>query len=193
MSMYVDAVLEMFHLPVVQRIGSASFGAVNTGNIDIGPRIAPSPSYSSSKAFVNIADYLRFFITVKRLAIEKMAVDDRQRASENLSFVENKITALLQNISDPSLLRCVLTHADLHSYNILVNEDGGITAILDWEINYIQPAILGVDYPAWLLDRGPFDPRFASKSYWWDESPAERRQLSLQFEQASAFIKNSLT
>ncbi|KAF8889160.1 kinase-like domain-containing protein [Gymnopilus junonius] len=184
LTMYLDAVIEIFHLPAIQRIGSASFEPDSIDTLSVGPRIAPSPSYSSSQVFDNITEYLIFLISAKRQAITDMEVEDQERAGEALSFIEEKITILLKNIDDPSLLRCVFTHADLHTYNILVTQDGNITAILDWEINYVQPAVLAVDYPGWLLDKGPFDPQFSSKDYWWDESPTERRRLSLEFEQS---------
>lgn len=72
-----------------------------------------------------------------------MKAEDQPPAVEILSFVNTKV---LQGITDPSFLRCVLTHTDLHNHNILVTNDGRITAVLDWEVNRIQPAILGVDY-----------------------------------------------
>jgi hypothetical protein len=113
-----------------------------------------------------------------------MAPDAQQRAEETLSYVECKIISVIKSLDDPSLLRCVLTHADFHGSNILVNNSANITAALDWEINYIQPAIFSTDYPVWLSDDGVRDPRFASINYWWDESPEERERLRTQFEMA---------
>lgn len=182
MSDYVNVVLKLFRLPVPQRIGSALVETVNgTRIINVGPRIGPNPTYSSPKVFENVFEYLQFLVASKREAVKQMKLEDQQRAEETLSSLEAKAISLLC-LSDHSLLRCVLTHADLHNYNILANGDGNITAVIDWEINYIQPAILGVDYPLWLSDQGVHDPRFACDNYWWEEGPAEIQRLCAQFE-----------
>ncbi|KAF8966727.1 kinase-like domain-containing protein [Flammula alnicola] len=180
-SAYVDILSELFHLPVPQHIGSASFDEGN--GMSVGPLLAANPSYSIPKVIDDISDYFYFLFTVKRQTVETMKPEDKQRAEATLSYVETKTQSILRTISDPSCLRCVLTHADPHGYNILVNDDGDITAVLDWEINYIQPAILGVDYPLWLSTQGRLDPRFASDSQWWEESPAERERLCTLFEE----------
>ena len=114
-----------------------------------------------------------------------MKVEDQPRAEEILSLVNAKALDLLQGITDPSLLRCVLTHADFHNRNILAMDDGHITAVIDWELNRIQPAILGVEYPLWLDDQGPDDPRFADDYTWWEDSPAETKRIRAQFEKVS--------
>lgn len=185
---YVDVILNLFHLRVPQLIGSALCDLVDgTPVLSVGPRIGPSPICSSSDTFDDASELFRFLISVKRKSIEPMSPSDQVRAEQVLSAIESRVGSLLQRLSDPVLSRCVLTHADLHSYNILADEKGMITAILDWEINYIQPAIIGVGYPEWLSDDGPSDPDFASAHYWWDESPNERRRLRAYFEQVSFY------
>lgn len=183
MSAYVDIVVEIFRLPVPQDIGSASFDTSSV--MTVGPLIAANPPQSSSKVFNDIFEYFHFLVTLKKRVICLMKVEDQPRAEEILSFVNAKALDLLQGITDPSFLRCVLTHADLHNHNILVTNDGRITAVLDWELNRIQPAILGVDYPLWLSDQGPDDPRFASDNTWWEDSPADRKRIRAQFEKVS--------
>ena len=181
MTAYVDIVVEIFRLPVPVGIGSASFGTADI--ITVGPVIASSLSQSSSEVFDNIFEYFHFLVTNKRQAICSMNAGDKPRAEETLTSLEAKAYSILQGITDPSCLRCVLTHADLHNHNILVASDGRITAVLDWELNLIQPAILGVDYPHWLSDEGPDDPRFADENTWWEASPAERDKIRTQFEE----------
>ncbi|KAF8809285.1 hypothetical protein BYT27DRAFT_7187970 [Phlegmacium glaucopus] len=181
MSAYTSTVLEIFRLPVPQRIGSASFDAA--GVMSVGSLIAANPTKSSSNNFDNIFEYFDFLITVKRQVVHFMKPEDQPRAEDSLSFVEAKTLSLLGGITDPLLLRCVLTHADLHNHNILATNDGSITAVLDWEINRIQPAILGAEYPLWLANKGPDDPRFASDNTWWEDSPAERQRICTQFEE----------
>lgn len=142
MSAYVDIVLEVFRLPVPQDIGSASFDTFDASVqvMTVGPLIAANPRQSSSKVFNNISEYFHFLVTLKRQAICLMKVEDQPRAEEILSLVNAKALDLLQGITDPSLLRCVLTHADFHNRNILAMDDGHITAVIDWELNRIQPA-----------------------------------------------------
>jgi hypothetical protein len=181
MSNFVDTVLAIFRLPVAQRIGSASIDTV--GDINVGPLIAVNPKNSSSRVFDTISEYFDFLFTLKRETVNSMNPEDQQRAKDNLSFVEAKVLSLLQNITDPSLLRCVLRHADLHNHNILVMNDGSITAVLDWEVNCIVPAILGVDYPRWLEDKGNQDPQFAPDNIFWEDSPSERKRICAQFEE----------
>jgi len=189
---YVDIVLELFHLAVPQRIGSASVETKNgTRVMNIGPRIAPNPFYSSHRVFNDVLEYVSFLTTVKRQSVADMKPEEQQRAEETLSSVETKTISLLRSLSDPSLFRCVLTHADLHSNNILVDSCGHITAVLDWEVNYILPAILGAEYPIWLSDQGTMDPRFASDTYWWEESPEERQRLCAQFETVISSVRST--
>lgn len=97
-----------------------------------------------------------------------MNAEDQPRAREILTSVEAKAHSIIQGIDHPSFLRCVLTHADLHNYNIIVANDGHIAAVLDRELNRIQPAILGVDYSRWFSDQGPDDPQFADDDTWWE-------------------------
>jgi Ser/Thr protein kinase RdoA (MazF antagonist) len=149
----------------------------------VGPLLASNTSYSAPKVLDDISEYIDFLFTVKRQLIAEMKPEDQQRAETTSASLETKTRSMIQAIRDPGLcLRCVLTHADLHGYNILVNDDGDITAVLDWEINRIQPAILGVDYPVWLSSQGIHDPRFAKNTWWWEESPAERERFCNIFE-----------
>ncbi|KAF8900267.1 kinase-like domain-containing protein [Gymnopilus junonius] len=181
---YVAILSQLFHLQAPHGIGSASFDDVSGSNtLAVGPLLAANPSYSTPKVIDTISGYVGFLFSVKREAIKEMKPEDIQRAESTLSFIERKVTSVTQTISDSTLLRCVLTHADPHGYNILVDDDGNITGLLDWEFNYIQPAILAIDYPLWLSNEGRLDPRFASDSQWWEESPSERQRLCTLFEQ----------
>lgn len=153
--------------------------------LTVGPLIAANPDYSSTEVIDSLSAYVRFLFSVKRETIKKMKPEDIQRAEATLSSVERKVISMTEAISDVSLLRCVLTHADPHGYNILVDDDGNITGVIDWEFNYIQPAILAIEYPLWLSTEGRLDPRFASDSQWWEECPSERRRLCTLFEQVS--------
>ena len=176
MTAYVDIVVEIFRLPVPVGIGSASFGTADI--MTVGPVIA-SICQSISEVFDNIFEYFHSLVTNKQQAICSMSAEDKPRAEETLTALEAKAYSILQGISDPSCLRCVLTHADLHNHNILVASNDRITAVLDWELNRIQPAIFGIDYPHWFSDEGPDDPRFADDNTW----SCERDKFRTQFEE----------
>jgi Phosphotransferase enzyme family len=181
MTAYVDIVVEIFRLSVPLGIGSAAFGTADI--ITVGPVIGSTLRRSSSKVFDNIFEYFDFLVTYKRQAITSMNAEDQPRAQETLTSVEARTRSILQGITDPSFLRGVLTHIDLHSHNLLVDSNGRITAVLDWELNLIQPAIIGADYPEWFWDQGPDDPQFADENTWWEVSPAERDKVLTQFEE----------
>ncbi|KAF9483723.1 hypothetical protein BDN70DRAFT_280274 [Pholiota conissans] len=185
-SAYVDVLLVLFRLPMPQRIGSASAYDTdpNKSSIAVVPLLSPTPGDSLSNVIDSISDYIDLLFAIKRRAIEKMKPEDMNRADITLSNLQAKASTMLQAVnSDASYLHCVLSHGDLHNYNILASNDGDITAVLDWEFNRIQPVILAIDYPLWLSTQAQFDPRFANDNEWWEESPAERARLCAVFEQ----------
>ncbi|KAF9471906.1 hypothetical protein BDN70DRAFT_520638 [Pholiota conissans] len=104
-------------------------------------------------------------------------------AMTTLADLKTKTQLILKTIIDPIYLLCVLKHEKLDNYNILANDDGDITAVLEWELHCIVPTILAVDYPQWISSQGHLDPRFASAAEWWEESSAERARLCSLFEQ----------
>ncbi|KAG6812199.1 hypothetical protein H0H92_003935 [Tricholoma furcatifolium] len=69
-----------------------------------------------------------------------------------------------------SLLRGVFSHDDLNDQNILVDEYGRVSGIVDWEYHSITPAFLAASYPPWLSYDGRLDPRFAEPNWtvWLD-------------------------
>ena len=177
-----------------QGIGSAFFQvdeADDTSVLSVGPIVAANIEYSHSRVMYSMSEYSRFLLGVKRRSIEGMQPEESQRAETVISLMEKHVIAIAESIHDPSLLRHVLVHADPHGHNILVGDNGDITGIVDWEFNYILPAILAVDYPLWLSSAGRLDPRFASDFQLWEESPPERQRLCHFFETVSFLILGS--
>ena len=115
-----------------------------------------------------------------------MKPEDQPCAKEIFFFIEAKGLSIFQGITDSSLLHCLFTHANLHNHNILTKNDGSVMVVLNWEINCIQPAILGVDHPCWLTNQRPENPQFAADNTWWEDSlTTERQRIHAQFEEVS--------
>lgn len=149
------------------------------------PRIGANPLVSADKVFDDISEYMAYFFSLKRrspvIGSDGSALLSAQAV---ISDLEAHVRLLLERvIGNPSFLRCVLCHGDLHGGNILADSHGNITGILDWELHSIQPAILAAEYPNWLSYDGVEDPRFANPDNWWLESPAESARLRELFEQ----------
>ncbi|KAJ7581085.1 hypothetical protein C8J56DRAFT_256880 [Mycena floridula] len=175
---YAQVVLRLFRLSVPQgKIGSAASVFSSPNVFEVGPRIGLTPAGTSSKSFNSLGEYFDFLITWR-----KSQTLDHPLANQALRQLEKHLPVLLSVVNQPSALRSVLGHEDLHAQNILASSDGHVTGIVDWEAHCVKPAILGAEYPDWLLYDGPQDPRFASASNWWLESPAESARLCSIFE-----------
>ncbi|KAK4118876.1 kinase-like protein [Parathielavia appendiculata] len=79
--------------------------------------------------------------------------DDREEA-ENCLRVAAKLTKLLPKIFPPLLNpaeQTVLWHDDLSLQNILVDDDGKVTALIDWECVSCEPLWVAAEMPKFLL------------------------------------------
>lgn len=88
---------------------------------------------------------------------------------------------------DPNILRSVPWHEDLHAHNVLIDDTGHITGIIDWEYHMVKPAVLVAAYPSWISYSGIFNPHFTQKDgqfgSFWFASPAEAEQLRLKYDE----------
>lgn len=76
----------------------------------------------------------------------------------------------------------VLGHPDLDSQNVLVSDDGTITAIIDWDDVFIAPRQIGTTvYPSWITV--DWDPIF----YGWTDTNTE--QENLRFDPPEDLVK----
>ena len=77
--------------------------------------------------------------------------------------------------------------------NILVDKNGSITGVVDWEYQALHPAVLAASYPPWLSYDGCNGPRLANKQTFWLENPKESkrlRDLYLKVSQVAHYIGN---
>ena len=179
----------MFGLDVPQRIGTL-VPDILSRSFDVTPMIAVH--FRASSVFEDIRQYLDFLFKMKKNS-PLIGVDDGGHIDELRRHTEGVLTDLLSNPNAPSLLRCVLSHSDLNEMNILVDKNGSITGVVDWEYQVLHPAVLAASYPPWLSYDGPKDPRFVNpEEFWleefWLDSPEESsrlRDLYLEVSQAA--------
>jgi hypothetical protein len=164
----------LFGLDVPQRIGSL-VPDVLSGSFDVTPLIF---IYSRAiRVFEDIRQYLEFLFEMTKNS-PLIGVDDGGHIDELKRHTERVLTDLLSNPNASALFRCVLVHRDLNDMNILVDKNGSITGVVDWEYQGLHPAVLAASYPPWLSYDGCDDPRFANpKQTFWLDSPKESKRL----------------
>ncbi|KAK0620853.1 phosphotransferase enzyme family-domain-containing protein [Immersiella caudata] len=106
-------------------------------------------------------------------AILKTSEDeDNIEDAENVSAVAQKLLALVPKVF-PSTLEepeaTALYHHDLHLNNILVSEDGEITAVLDWECVSAMPLWMSAKLPKFL--EGPAREKEPQRDSYADTDP----------------------
>lgn len=99
--------------------------------------------------------------------------DDKEDAGDVL-VVARKLLSLLPEVFPPALDESETTalyHHDLHLNNILVNEEGEITAVLDWECVSALPLWMLTMVPKFL--DGPVREEEPQRDLYADETPEE--------------------
>jgi len=162
---------------VPQRIGTFSPG-IPSDFLDVVPRIGIQ-TFRATKVFEDIRSYLDFLLEMKQNS-PVIGGDDGGHIDELRGYLDGLLDDLLLSDAraNPALLRCVLVHGDLNERNILVDKDGRITGVVDWEYQILEPAVLAAEYPPWLSYDGCCDPSFADHAQMlWLESPMESERL----------------
>jgi hypothetical protein len=172
---FADIALNLFRLDVPQRIGTFVPG-ISSESSDVIPRIGVQ-RFCANRVFEHIQQYLDFLFEMKKNS-PVIGGDDGGHIDELKQHVDEVLAKLLSKATNSGFLRCVLVHNDLNEMNILVDEGGRITGVIDWEYQILQPAVLSTDYPPWLSYDGCCDPRFADpKQTFWLDSPTESKRL----------------
>lgn len=152
----------------------------------MGPCIEPSGRLTPSSPFQTIGEYFQWLLDVKRSSTTIGTTEsDINAAHETLRGLESLLSEAILHF-DSVLLRSVPSHEDFHAQNVLINDTGYITGVIDWEFHMIKPAVLVAAYPSWIRYDGSFDPRFVDRNgqfgYFWFCSPNEARQLCHEFD-----------
>lgn len=158
------------------------------------PKLGRQRKFSADRVFENLQQYFEFLFELKRNS-ESIGSDTetKERGRGVLQILENQIFSLVQAIP-ASLLYCVLVHDDPNPSNILLDDVGNVTAVVDWEYHSLQPAILAAEYPSWLDYSACCDPRFAMSTDYWLDSQEESKRLCEVFEEVrfSAIVLNNI-
>lgn len=138
-----------------------SVGTLCEGNGSESPTGAPKPGRLVSRKFFwgdnfnyevargpfqSSHDWLSAYLDLIRQeqteALQKAEDDDDREEAEDCLRVATRLTTLLPKIF-PSMVnpaeRTVLWHDDLSLENILADEDGKVTAVIDWECVSVKP------------------------------------------------------
>jgi hypothetical protein len=170
-------------LDVPQKIGTL-VPSISSDSADVIPRIGVQ-RFRATRVYEDIQQYIAFLFELKKNS-PVIGGDDGGHIDELRRHVDGVLAVLPPKPISPSLFRCVLAHNDLNEMNILVDESGRITGVVDWEYQTLQPAILAADYPPWLSYDGCCDPRFADpKQTFWLDSPKESERLRDLYLQVS--------
>ncbi|KAI1791881.1 hypothetical protein LXA43DRAFT_382845 [Ganoderma leucocontextum] len=173
--------LELNSLVLPQRIGTT---LIRDGVIDLVPLMHVIPGFNSARVFNTLEEYMHSLMQAKRES-DRIGSDDvsRARANEVLDRLAEKLPSLLQRLSSSIYRRCILSHDDLNETNVLVNSDGDITGIIDWEYHSARPVVLAAQYPCYLRYDGVYDPRFGLGEKWWVASPEDAARLRAIYDE----------
>lgn len=123
-------------------------------------------------------DWLSAVLTIiirhQTLVLEKSEDEDEIEEAKDILPVAQSLLALLPKIFSPDLTNLeptALHHHDLNLNNILVNEQGEVTAVLDWECVSALPLWMMSEVPKF-LDGQPREDEPQRNSY-ADETPKE--------------------
>ncbi|KAJ4483041.1 hypothetical protein C8J55DRAFT_511339 [Lentinula edodes] len=173
--------IAMFQAQCPQQIGSIMRFSSNSPRnsrstkVEIGPAVAYRKTETPSQCFSSAQEYIRWLIACKQnRASSVVNVGPILRRAEAI-FVEE------DRRQDADQLRCIPCHGDAVSHNILIDDSGEITGVIDWEFHMILPAYLAVDYPSWITYDGLQDPKFFPNtgqfSPFWPTSRQEAASL----------------
>jgi aminoglycoside phosphotransferase (APT) family kinase protein len=117
---------------------------------------------------------LNIIILHQTAVLEKTEDEDDREDAENILPVARKLLSLLPKVFLPTPNESEATglyHHDLHLNNILVNEEGEITAVLDWECVSALPPWMLAQVPKFLDE--PAREEEPQRDLYADERPEE--------------------
>lgn len=175
--------LEIASLEVPQAIGTVTF---RNGVAETIPLIVAEPAITPERVFATLEEYLYSLVDVLRHS-DRIGSDPASKANANevLDRLTQELSGILGKLSGAVYRRCVLSHDDLRETNVLVDEQGHLTGIVDWEFHSTKPIVLAARYPVWVQYSGIHDPRFANEYACWVSSPEDAARLKALYSQVS--------
>ena len=108
--------------------------------------------------FDKTIDWLTTSLSIDRLDCEQIIQqstdeDEIEEAEESLSTIDRVLRAsnsiLMKDVSDAT----ALFHDDLSTHNILIDDDGELKGVVDWECTPVVPLWRAAQLPAFLMNR----------------------------------------
>ncbi|KAF8884267.1 kinase-like domain-containing protein [Gymnopilus junonius] len=157
MRSFARIAVELFHLQAPEGIGSiAPYLPSAAWPPSLGPLVLPRVE-SPPQELHSITEYFSWLIEAKLRSLDIRDGDtetDHDEAKSTLKNLEVLISKTISNF-DAALLKSVLCHEDLTPHNILINNEGNVTGIIDWEFHTVKPAVLAAGYPSWIATIDP--------------------------------------
>ncbi|KFA71356.1 hypothetical protein S40288_09392 [Stachybotrys chartarum IBT 40288] len=132
----------------------------------------PRGPFRSSYGWLNAV--LQIILIHQTAVLDKTQDEDEVEDAEQILDVAQKLLSLLPKVFTPILDESEITgiyHHDLHLNNILVDEEGEITAVLDWECVSALPLWMLATVPKFL--GGPVREEEPQRDSYADETPEE--------------------
>ncbi|KDQ56892.1 hypothetical protein JAAARDRAFT_207922 [Jaapia argillacea MUCL 33604] len=178
----LSATAKLFSVKVPQVIGSTTPGTAPI-SLDVGPRIAVNPSFNANQVFATLEEFFDFLFALKETRTHTGTDEEQIRAKRTIDKLKAYVSQRLEALTSPMFRRCILSHDDLNEANILLDDQGRITSVLDWELHSTLPAVIGVAEPLWISYDDVHDPRFAPPGTLWLGSAEECARLRRLYEE----------
>ncbi|OJT04252.1 hypothetical protein TRAPUB_5042 [Trametes pubescens] len=175
---YAEQMIAPFRLDVPQRIGTPKCSADGT-SMEVIPRYTVRARNTATQIYDTLEDWLASLVA-NRARANGIGTDAaaRLRGQGVLARLATELTAICARLAQPAHRRCVLVHDDLSHFNVLVDTEGSLTAIVDWEFASVLPAVVAVDYPDFLRDDGLWSPKYGQEgASFWMASPQDAATL----------------
>ncbi|CAP62178.1 uncharacterized protein PODANS_5_12850 [Podospora anserina S mat+] len=167
----------------IQGLGKVAPGMLVSHEFFMGDRFQydiPRGPFHSSRDWLTAE--LNIVMLDQKAIIDSSEDEDDKEDAEEVITVAQKLLSLIPKVFPPNLDEpetTVLYHHDLHLKNILVSEEGEITAVLDWECVSAMPLWMTTKVPRFLDE--PVREEEPQRDTYADETPeqaaaaAERR------------------
>ncbi|KAI9057372.1 kinase-like protein [Trametes sanguinea] len=171
MRSFAEFQVQLFRLEVPQRIGTARCEDLAI-SVD-----------SEEDGMASLEEYIDALLKRHERELEHIEdISARESCTRILARLKRELPNLYTRLAPPSRRRCVLKHDDLNPQNILMDDEGYITGVVDWDLQVVLPAALAVSYPSFIRYDGVHHPEYAREPYpgmeiWWFVSPDDSRRL----------------